>query len=232
MFVDRFKVPWHRMFIASMGSVLFMETGSQDITRGITFHILLERGQNCFIYHLFSTPAVISVVLPYFGSSLCGAAFNEKGSRVAGRSYASFHRGLVDDGGIGGRPAMGRKGPLMDLFLRDHQWNRRNNSKPSFSATSWQGWNGCLFAYDFEYLIVWNGEILWNVRTLQVSEVSLFHKKRWIDTLGFPYLLDPSLLSVVGCPFHESVWLHFGYTWELYHGCRGWAPWRCKDFTL
>lgn len=175
MFVDRFKVPWHRMFIASMGSVLFMETGSHDITRGITFHILLERGQNCFIYHLFSTPApaVISVVLPYFGSSLCGAAFNEKGSRVAGRSHASFHRGLVDDGGIGGRPAMGRKGPLMDLFLRDHQWNRRNNSKPSFSATSWQGWNGCLFAYDFEYLIVWNGEILWNVRTLQVSEVSI-----------------------------------------------------------
>lgn len=53
MLVDRFKVPWHRMFIASMGSVLFMETGSHDITRGITFHILLERGQNCFIYRLF-----------------------------------------------------------------------------------------------------------------------------------------------------------------------------------
>lgn len=92
-----------------------------------------------------------------------------KGSRVAS-SHASFHRGLVDDGGIGGRPAMGRKG--WTCFWETTNEIDEITANQVFRLPPDKA-KRMLFAYDFEYLIVWNGEILWNVRTLQVSEVSI-----------------------------------------------------------
>lgn len=65
-----------------MSSILFLDTGSHDITTGIT-HILLERGRNCFFYHLVSTPVVISVLLPYTLAQVFVARLSTKGSRVA-----------------------------------------------------------------------------------------------------------------------------------------------------
>lgn len=116
MLVDGFKVPWQRMFVASMGSILFMETRSHDITGGIT-HILLVRTvlYTTFFLHLlwfrFCCPTLAQVFV---------GQLSTKGSRVA---MLRFMVALLMTVALA-EGHMGRKGPLMDLFLRDHQWNR------------------------------------------------------------------------------------------------------------